>query len=320
MAALTMYDLGELTAFVQVMRTGSLTRSAQQLGVAKSTLSRRIAQLEHQLDQPLLRRQSNRLLPTEAGLTFHDYSLRILELAEQGQQALNELRQDISGELVVEAHNALTRSWLAPVLATFMEAHPGIRLTLQTCQAPPRCADSPSLCLWLGEVPPSALRQETLAWLGRGLYGHPDYLARHGHPDHPEALARHAWIDLLGETEHGLTLHHPDQGDYRFQPPDSRFRVDQHMLHGDAIARGHGLGVMPHWLATKREAAHPGSLQACLPDWQAPPTPVTLLHAYGYQPRKASALLDHLRQAMPREWQCAQRRGTPSPPPRLAPA
>lgn len=181
-----MYDLDELTSFVQVMRTGSLTRSAQHLGVAKSTLSRRIAQLEHQLGQPLLRRQSNRLLPTEAGLTFHGYCLRILELADQGQQALNELRLEISGELVVETHNALARSWLASQLATFMETHPGIHLTLQTCHAPPSCAYSPSICLWLGEVPPSALRQETLAWLGRGLYGHPDYLAGMAIPTIPK--------------------------------------------------------------------------------------------------------------------------------------
>ncbi|MCG6658810.1 LysR family transcriptional regulator [Halomonas campisalis] len=315
-----MYDLAELTSFAQVMQTGSLTRSAQQLGVAKSTLSRRIAQLENQLGQPLLRRQSNRLLPTEAGLMFHGYCLRILELAEQGQRALNELHQEISGELVVEAHNALARSWLASQLAAFMEAHPGIRLTLQTCHAPPDAPDSPVICLWLGAIPPSALRQETLTWLGRGLYGHPDYLARHGHPRHPEELSRHAWIDLLGETECGLTLSHPDEGDYHFQPPDSRFRVDQHMLHGDAIARGHGLGLMPHWLAAKREAAHPGSLHACLPDWQAPPIPVTLLHAYGQQPRKVSALLDHLRQTMPQEWQSSPRGGAPSRPPRLAPA
>ncbi|MCA1771842.1 MAG: LysR family transcriptional regulator, partial [Halomonas sp.] len=63
-----MHDFDELKAFAEVMASGSLTRSAHKLGLAKSTLSRRISHLEARLDQPLLRRQANRLLPTEAGL------------------------------------------------------------------------------------------------------------------------------------------------------------------------------------------------------------------------------------------------------------
>ena len=55
-----MYDFDELAAFADVMTTGSLTRSAQKLGLAKSTLSRRISQLEARLNQPLLRRAEPR--------------------------------------------------------------------------------------------------------------------------------------------------------------------------------------------------------------------------------------------------------------------
>ncbi|WP_104203343.1 LysR family transcriptional regulator [Billgrantia saliphila] len=297
-----MYDLDELLAFDHVMRSGSLTRSAHALGLAKSTLSRRISQLERQLGQPLLRRQSNRLLPTEAGQLFLTYCQQILTLAEQGRQALDELSEEVCGELFVATHNALARSWLAARLAAFMEMHPGIRLTLQTPSAPPMAADSQAVTVWLGEVHGSELHQETLGWLSRGLYAHPDYLNRHGRPDHPRELGRHTWIDLLGETDQGLTLNHPQLGEYCFQPPDTRFRVDQQTLHGDAIARGHGLGIMPDWLAAARERAHPGSLVRCLPEWAAPALPVTLLYAYGPQPRRVSALLGFLRQTSPAEW------------------
>ena len=301
-----MYDLDELLAFDHVMRSGSLTRSARTLDLAKSTLSRRISQLERQLGQPLLRRQSNRLLPTEAGQLFHAYCRQILELAEQGRQALDELSEEVSGELHVATHNALARSWLSSSLAAFMDCHPSVRLTLQTRSMPPLSADSQALTVWLGEVPGCELRQEVLGWLGRGLYGHPDYFARRSEPQHPRELARHAWIDLLGETEQGLTLTHPARGEFHFQPPDSRFRVDQHTLHGDAIARGHGLGMMPHWLASMRERSHPGSLVRCLPEWSAAPVPVTLLYAFGPRPRRISALRDFLLQSTPPEWRPAE--------------
>ncbi|QTP57483.1 LysR family transcriptional regulator [Billgrantia antri] len=308
-----MYDLDELLAFDHVMRSGSMTRSARELGLVKSTLSRRIAHLERQLSQPLLRRQSNRLLPTEAGHAFHVYCRQILELAEQGRQALQELNAEVSGELHVVAHNALARSWLSARLTAFMECHPAVRLTLLTCTAPTLTADSQALTVWLGEVRGSELRQEVLGWLHRGLYGHPDYFARRGYPQHPRELVRHTWIDLLGETEQGLTLAHRGKGsDFHFHPPESRLRVDQQMLHGDALAHGHGLGLMPDWLAQARERAHPGSLVRCLPEWDAPAVPVTLLYPYGFRPRRLSALLAFLREALPDAWQ-------PSPVPQLNP-
>ncbi|MCE8021893.1 LysR family transcriptional regulator [Halomonas sp. MCCC 1A11036] len=297
-----MHDLDELLAFDHVMRSGSLTRSARALNLAKSTLSRRISQLERQLGQSLLRRQSNRLLPTEAGQLFHTYCRQILELAEQSQQALEELSEEVSGELHVATHNALARSWLASSLAQFMDRYPAVRLILQTCTTPPLSADSQTATLWLGEVHDSELRQEVLGWLSRSLYGHPDYFARRGEPQHPRELTQHAWIDLLGEAEHGLVLTHPQQGEFRFTPPESRFRVDQQMLHGDAIARGHGLGIMPDWMAAARERAHPGTLVRCLPAWSLAPAPVTLLYPYGPRPRRLSALLAFLRQAVPVEW------------------
>lgn len=48
-------------------------------------------------------------------------------------------------------------------------------------------------------------------------------------------------------------------------PPRSRLRVDLTALHLDAIARGKGIGLLPHWLADKREAHHPGELTPVYP-------------------------------------------------------
>lgn len=297
-----MHDLDELAAFAAIMESGSLTRSARALGLAKSTLSRRISQLETRLGQPLLRRQANRLIPTEAGRLFHGYCREILALAERSQEALNELRREVSGELTLEVHHVLARSWLAPTMEAFMARHPGIQLALRTRDVPPATPDTHAVTLWVGEAPEIGLRRESLGRLTRGLYAHPDYLARHGAPTHPGDLARHAWIDLLGTTQDGLLLHHPEAGSHRFQPPRSRLQVDLPVLHVDAIARGQGLGVLPHWLADRREAHHPGQLVLCLPDWQPTSLPVTLHYAYGHQPRRVSALLDFLRGATPPAW------------------
>lgn len=297
-----MHDLQELHAFAIVMEYGNLATGAQQLGVAKSTLSRRISQLEARLGQPLLRRQANRLIPTEAGLLFHDYCRQILDLAEQGQRRLDELREEVSGRVTVKVHQALARAWLARHMDAFLARHPGIRLTLGHPAAPPSGPDEDAIWVWLGPLDECGLRQETLGRLTQGLYAHPDYLRRHGTPRHPRELAGHAWVDLLGTTQSGLLLQHPHQGEYRFTPPHSRLRVDQSTLHIDAIARGQGLGVIPNWLAAGREAHHPGELSLCLPEWQPPSLAVSLLYPYGRQPRKVTALLDFLRLQVPAAW------------------
>ncbi|MDR5892314.1 LysR family transcriptional regulator [Halomonas mongoliensis] len=301
-----MHDFDELNAFASVMASGSLTRSARELGLAKSTLSRRISHLEARLGQPLLRRQANRLIPTEAGLVFHDYCRDMLTLAERSQAALDELREEVSGELAIEAHCALTRSWLAPVLDAFLARYPEVELTLRTCDTPCLHPDSRGVSVWLGKVPCSALRQESLGALTRGLHAHPDYLARRGAPDHPRELAQHAWIDLLGANRDGVALHHRDGSRFDFQPPVSRLRVDLPELQLDAVARGRGLGLLPHWMVARREHHHPGELVACLPEWQPEPLPITLLYPFGHQPRRVTALLDCLRQAVPEAWQKAR--------------
>jgi DNA-binding transcriptional LysR family regulator len=302
-AVYPMHDFDELKAFAEVMESGSLTRSARKLGLAKSTLSRRISHLEARLEQPLLRRQANRLLPTEAGLVFHRYCQDMLKLAASSHEALAELREDISGTVTLEVHSALARGWMGQVLDTFMARYPQVELTLRTRDEPPSSLNSHSVHVCLGPVPENGLHQEPLGSLTRGLYASPSYLNQQPLLEHPRDLANHPWIDLLSTTQDGLLLHHESHGNYHFYPPRSRLRVDMTALHLDAIAHGKGIGLLPHWLADKREAHHPGELTPCLPNWQPAPLPITLLYAYGYQPRRVKALLAFLRQTMPRQWQ-----------------
>ncbi|QEM82747.1 LysR family transcriptional regulator [Halomonas binhaiensis] len=306
-----MPDLNALHAFNRVMETGSLTQSAAELGLAKSTLSRRISQLEAGLGQPLLKRQANQLLPTEAGRRYYAISRQILDLAQRGQRDLDSLREEVSGDIVVEAHRTLTRAWLGRAMEDFLEQHPGIRITLRTGEKPAQDPEFPGVCVWLGKIPESGLRHEEIGSLKLGIYAHPDYLAQHGAPREPADLARHSWVDLMGATHGGINLYHVDGRQEHFQPPSSRFRVDQPALHIDAIARGRGLGLLPCWQVAARNVAHPGQLERCLADWSPNALPVTLIYGFGHHPRKISALLSHLRQARPAAWAASANHRTP---------
>ncbi|AYF34253.1 LysR family transcriptional regulator [Vreelandella alkaliphila] len=298
-----MYDFDELAAFADVMTTGSLTRSAQKLGLAKSTLSRRISQLEARLGQPLLRRQANRLIPTEAGLLFHNYCTELLAMAAHSQEALAELREEISGKVTLEVHGALARGWMAGVVDAFLTRYPKVELTLHTRESPPTKMHSNSVHIWLGATHECGLNQERLGHLTRGLYANPSYLANAGYPQHPSELESHAWIDLLDSASSGLLFHHAHHDDFLFNAPHSRLRVDLTVLQIDAIAYGQGIGLLPHWVVEKREQYHPGDLVSCLPGWEPAPLPITMLYAYGHHSRRVNALLEFLREQVPAAWQ-----------------
>lgn len=291
-----MPDLDALSAFDAVISSGSLTRSARDMGLAKSTLSRRIHQLEQRLGQPLMQRRSNRLIPTEAGLIYHGYCLRILALADQGRQALEALHDEIRGDLVLEIHDCLTHSWVADAIDAFIQRHPSLSVSLLTrsCLAD---GDDNAVAIWFGEPGETSRRQEVLTQMPRALYAHPDYLTRHGQPRHPDELSQHTWVGLLGEAHQGLQLTCHNGEMHVLHPPSSRLNINCRRLHGDAIARGRGLGVLPIWLARDREMMRPGQLVRCLPSWQASGIPISLLYPHGHRSRKLDALLDTLRHA-----------------------
>ncbi len=106
----------------------------------------------------------------------------------------------------------------------------------------------------------------------------------------------------MGSASDGLLLIHQEHGQYTFNPPRSRLRVDLTALHIDAIARSQGIGLLSHWFTAKREQHHPGELVNCLPGWEPVPLPITLLYAYGHQSRRTHALLEFLRSQVPAQW------------------
>ncbi len=296
-----MYDIKDLEAFVSVAKTESLTTSTRDLNLPKSTLSRRLRQLEEAVGQSLLSRQSKGIAPNAAGRVFYRYANEILMLVTQGQEALDELKAEVKGKLVLRCHEALLRGWFSDVVKAFTDEHPGVRVAVHTQQGVP--ADlSDGACVWIGDPGDVGLRQELLGELTQGVYGNPDYLRRHGGPRSPADLCRHPWVDILGDSEEGLQLKHSRLGAYPLNPPEEALTVDQYVLQGDAIAGGRGLGLMPHWLVNQRLRHHPGSFELCIPEWQGPPLPVTLLYPHGTLPRRIRAFVSHVRAAVPSDW------------------
>src|SRR5712671_1711734 len=92
-------DLNELAVFARVVQAGSFTAAAAQLGMPKSTVSRKVTELEARLDARLLQRTTRKLSLTDAGRTYFDYCARIVAEVEEAERALNRLQETPRGLL-----------------------------------------------------------------------------------------------------------------------------------------------------------------------------------------------------------------------------
>lgn len=291
-----MYDLNELQAFVSVMKTGSLRKSAHKLGVSKSTLSRRISHLEGAVNQPLLRRQANQLLANESGIQFLPYAEAILKTALEGQLAIEELKDEVSGSITLYVHDALVRGWFSGLMFAFLERYPNINMSLKTGHGVSQGSVINDLSIWLGEPTDDRLRAEKIGCLSNGVYASPDYLNSVGGLQCPDDLNSCQWVDLLNSHDEEISLHHAIDGIVSFRLPASRLVVDQHTLQADAVVKGKGVGVLSNYMVAKRLEHHPGVLVRCLDGWQADATPVCLQYPFGHLPKKLQVLIQYLRE------------------------
>jgi len=123
-------DLAQLEVFLAVAREGRFSRAAEKLFRTQSAVSQTIRKLEEELGEPLLDRSSRDGLLTDAGRVLQEYAERLLNLRNDAQEALVELRELHKGKLAIAA-NEFTALYLLPVLGEFRRLHPMIKIVVQ---------------------------------------------------------------------------------------------------------------------------------------------------------------------------------------------
>src|SRR6201988_5563933 len=123
-------DLSQLEVFLTVARERRFSPAAEKLFRTQSAVSQTIRKLEDELGEPLFDRSSREGVLTDAGRTLQEYAEKLLNLRNDAQEALVELREVQKGKLVIAA-NEFTALYLLPVLAEFRRLHPMIKITVQ---------------------------------------------------------------------------------------------------------------------------------------------------------------------------------------------
>lgn len=185
-------DLNDTLIFVKVVEHGSFTAAARALGLPKTTVSRKLRDLESRLGARLLNRTTRRLALTEAGTVYFDHSKRIAGQLDEAESAVHQLEGSPRGWLRVTAPYTLSESTLTPLLLEFRQLYPDVHLDVMlTNDLLDLLENEIDVALRVGPLADSTLVARRLAVYTHQIYASEGYLARYGEPVDPEDLQHH---------------------------------------------------------------------------------------------------------------------------------
>lgn len=196
----------DLASFAAVVRAGSFTRAAAQLGVSQSALSQTIRSLERRLDLKLLNRTTRSVSPTDAGeRLYQTIGPRFADI-EAELAVLGELRGKPAGTVRITAteHAVATLVW--PRLKPWLPRYPDIRIEISSNNRfTDIVAERFDIGVRLGgDVDKDMIAQRMAPDMHMVVVGSPSYLALHPAPQTPQELQAHDCMTLRLPTHGGL--------------------------------------------------------------------------------------------------------------------
>ncbi|QRN38859.1 LysR family transcriptional regulator [Pectobacterium carotovorum] len=257
-------QLQDMALFALVAECGSFTQAARKAGLAKSSLSLRISQLEQQIGLRLLNRTTRQLNLTFAGERYLIHCQEMLQASERADLAVQRLRDNPSGRLRITSPAGLGSTLLARLTAEFQQRFPAVSLdVLISDDVIDLVQEGFDVAFRTGKPHDSSLIGRSLGQTPRYLLASPDYLARHAALLHPQQLQQHRCIAHHAWTE---WLLHRGSELYRWLLPDSHI-TDNLLYARECAIAGAGITLLPDFLC--RDEAVSGKLVRVLPDWQA---------------------------------------------------
>jgi DNA-binding transcriptional LysR family regulator len=288
-------DLNDTLIFVKVAEHGSFISAARALRLPKTTVSRKVQDLETRLGAQLLHRTTRKLGLTEAGNIYFEHCQRISRELDEAESAVGQLQGGPRGWLRFTAPYSVGITWIAPLLGEFHARHPEVRVEMVLTNEPLDLIDKQiDVALRIGNLPDSNLVARRLAVFRTQVYASPEYLARHGEPLHPDDL------------QHHRTLGFPKfrrNGDYVWPLSDGErsgeFRIDPILVANDpgalkgALLSGEGLMLASD--VTVKAHAEQGYVQRVLAGWTGPELDFNAVFPRGQvQSPKIRAFVDFL--------------------------
>ena len=289
-----MDSVAGMRILVRVVDSGSFSAAARHLGVAPSSVSRQINELEEDLGARLFIRTTRKLSLTEAGQLYYERATGIINDVDEAKLALSQLGSP-SGILRVTVPSGIGRELVGSAVPAFLDRYPAIKIVLSMTDQMVDIVDAGiDVAIRVGRQQDSSFKARKIGQSKRVVCGSPEYLKKAGIPKTPADLEQHncvTWRD------------HPGHNIWTFRGPDgvSKVRVSGRFFAKSADAlvaatvAGLGLSLLPDW--NMGIELRQKQLCAVLTDYEASPasSPVYAVHAHQrHVPPKIRVFIDFL--------------------------
>lgn len=286
-------DLNALILFHEVVKSGSLASASERTSIPRSTLSRRLLQLEKEMGSLLLKKSTRKLAPTDLGLQINEYCKRIVVEADAIGQLISRNSTELHGTLRVALPIEFGTAWLGKAISEFAIKYPDIALEVNSSGRVVDLIDEAvDIAITFGQPKPSRITLRRLGSLSSGIYASPEYVKRCDLPRTLDDLGLHECVLTEIQLREGVWRFKNSSGNRDIQI-NSRLRVNSIRLARELVLGGASLGLLPHMMCSKY--VETGALVRVLPSWNSPPLPViALMLSRAKMPKKTRIFLDFL--------------------------
>ncbi|MGE5537808.1 MAG: LysR family transcriptional regulator [Gemmatimonas sp.] len=285
-----------METYAAVVKLGSYTQAAKELGVTRAMVSKRIQDLEAALGVKLLNRNTHRLSPTLTGTDYYENCVSLLAEMNALDERIQAKRSVPRGEIKILSSKTFSETVLGPIASEFCRAHPGISVHIAL-----RDRDSSShgmelvtggFDLAIRSMPArdSSLVARPIMGLPRVLVASPDYLATHGTPRGPSELAKHSCLDPSGAAHSTWTFEGP-KGRTAVRVSGT-MRANSSVVVRHAALDGLGIALLREYLVAD-DLAH-GALVRVLADHAIDERTLYIVYQKDrYQPARVRLFIDY---------------------------
>ncbi|RDS86729.1 LysR family transcriptional regulator [Dyella psychrodurans] len=287
-------NFNRLAVFVALVRAGSFTAAAVQLGMTKAMVSQHLLRLEQELGATLIVRSTRRMALTEAGAAFHADCVQLLEQAQAAIERIGDRRNTPTGTLRLTTSTDYGMAVVAPALADFRKLHPQLSMDLViNDQISDLIAERFDLAIRIGWLRDSSLRAARLGGFRQLVMATPAYLAEHGVPRRPEDLAAHPWIAMSALNAPLRWTFTRGSGTRRVVRMRQAMQANNAAAVRALVLHGAGISVLPDYLV--QEDIQAGRLQVLLAQYRVPEGGIYAVYPDPQPPAKVRGFIDFMR-------------------------
>jgi len=286
-------QLEDMQLFIQVVDAGGIGPAAEQVGIAKSAVSRRLTELEKRLSMTLINRTTRTSKITENGQNYYNRSIQLIKEVSELNSITSHPESVLRGTIRLSSTISFGVSHLAPALDIFSKTHPELTFDIDLSNHQVDLIEGGfDLAFRVGKLEDSSLNAKKITQIRFNICASPEYLKQYGTPKTPDDLKNHRLLKLSIGDNNNWTLFDKEGQQHIVSSLPKIFSNDNDIMDNMAI-QGHGIIRSATFVSWKAIAA--GKLVPILQDYRLEDMSMSAIYPKTrYLSQRVSLLIDFL--------------------------